>query len=320
MESNQYHIKWTTCSDLPCKLYEASVAVSSTGEKVYATAGSAPSDSTKDNVYCYNTNADHWTVLPQPGHCCGILHMLEDRLTIFGGDDPVTYKPFNKVTTYNSDTNSWCRIYPDMINARFLPGVVTHHNHVIVMGGASNVNTIYESIEFMDYRHHQLEWKESFCHLPAPMWGIKPTISGDSVTIVGYGTATGQNIGCYQIKVTEIISLNQPIRNDTVSAQWTKLVSPLYWNTTTSPYSDSPILIGGNVGGIPTLDITLYDASRNSWRKVDTLTSARDCAGVALLNSNIIIVIGGTSGGKSVKEAKTSSLTTVEIGNIVPNR
>ena len=313
-------MKWTTCSELPCKLYEASVAVSSTGDKVYVTAGSAPDDSTKNDVYCYDTNTDHWTVLPQPGHCCGILYILDDRLTIFGGDNPVTYKAFNKVTTYDSDTNSWCRIYPDMINARFMPGVVTHHNHVIVMGGASNLNTLYESIEIMDYRHHQLEWKESLCCLPAPMWGIKPTISADSVTIVGYGTATGQNIGCYQIKVTEIILLNQPIRNDMATAQWTKLVSPLYWNTAALPYSDPPMLIGGNIGGVPTPDITLYDAPKNSWRKVGTLTNARDCVGVALLNNTNVIIIGGTSGGTSAKEAKASSLTMVEIGNIVPNR
>ena len=307
---------------MPCKLYEASVAVSSAGDKVYVMAGSAPSDSTKKNVYCYHTNNDYWTVLPQPGHRCGVLHMLNDRLTIFGGDDPVTYNAFNKVTTYNNDTNSWCSFYPDMLNARFMPGIVTYHNYVIVIGGASNLDAIHDSIEVMDYLYHQPEWKEICLHLPVPMWGIKPTVSADNIIIVGYGTVTGQNIGCYHIKITGVMpSLDQPLSDGVaVSAQWTELASPLYWNTATVPYSNPPVIVGGNVDGVATCDITLYDSSKKSWRKVDSLRSTRDCVGVGLLNNNSIIVIGGTNGGSDVEGAEAFSLTTVEIGNIVPNQ
>ena len=58
---------------------------------------------------------------------------------------------------------------------------------------------------------------------------------------------------------------------------------------------------------------------KKSWRKVDSLTSARQYVGVALLNNSTIIVIGGSTEGGSVEAAMASSLATVEIGNIIPN-
>ena len=122
-KSNQYRIKWTTCSDFPCKLYSASVAVS--GDVVYVTAGSAPDNNTCNKVYCYNVQTDYWTILPQPGHYFGVLQMLDDQLNIFGGGKDTTTNTYHsKVTTYNSDTNSWYSHYPDMLNERFRPGAV----------------------------------------------------------------------------------------------------------------------------------------------------------------------------------------------------
>ena len=285
---------------------------------MYVTAGSAPDDNTYNNVYCYNTNINHWTVLPRPGHRRGILHMLDDKLTIFGGTDPVTHQYHNKVTTYNNDTNSWCSEYPDMLKNRFLPGVITYNNYVIVMGGMSSPDNFHDNIEIMEY-HHELQWKNVSVKLPVPMHKTKPTISGDNITIVGYGQAGGyQRKRYYQIAIEEI--LDQPPSTSTTSNKWKMLSYAQYYFTATVPYSNPPVIIGGSVKGVATCDITLYDSSRNSWRKVDSLTSARDSVGVALLNNNSIIIIGGCNGGVGVEGAMASSLTTVEIGNIVPKQ
>ena len=284
---------------------------------MYVTAGGAPNDNTHNDVYCYNTNTDHWTVLPQPGHRFGTLHMLDDKLTIFGGINPVTQRCHNKVTTYNNNTNRWYRKYPSMLNIRSVPGVITYNKYVIVMGGSSSPDNFHDSIEIMDY-HHELQWKIVSVKLPVPMWRIKPTISGDNFTIVGYGAAGGQYNGYYQIAIEEI--LDQPPFTSATSNKWKKLSYAQYYDTATVPYSNPPVIIGGDIKGVTTCDITLYDSSKNSWRKVDSLTSARQYVGVALLNNNSIIVIGGTSGGVGIKAAMASSLTTVEIGNIVPNQ
>ena len=318
-----HHIKWTSCSNLPCKLYDASVAVSAAGDAVYVTAGGAPDDNAKNNVYCYNTSTDLWIVLPQPGHRFGVLHMLDDRLTIFGGTDPVTRKCHNKVTTYNTDTNRWYSCYPDMLNKRFKPGVITYHKYVLVMGGESSPGTILDTIEVMDY-WDELQWREISIKLLHPMFAIKPTISGENAVIVGYDHAKGRSTKYYQIKVEEMISsLNQPLSTDAVSTQWKELSAATHWNTATVPYSNPPVIIGGRShskqGANITSDISLYDKSNKIWKKIDTLTSPRKNVGIGLLNSNTIVVIGGSIGSVDAEGAKASSLTTVEIGNIVVN-
>jgi len=290
---------------------------------VYVTAGTAPDNNILDNVYSYDTKTNQWAVLTQPGHCCGILHMLDERLTIFGGDDPVTKKVFNKVTTYNSDTNSWYSYYPDMLNKRFKPGITTYHDHVIVLGGMSSPDTVLDSIEVMNFHQQQLQWREVSVHLPVPMWAIKPTISGEYIAIVGYTHAGGRNNGYYKITAEEIMSsLNQSPTTGAVTAQWKKMSAAPYYYTVTVPYSNPPVIIGGSVNGVCTSDISLYDATKNLWRMVDSLTSARNDVGLGLINhsTSTIIVIGGVSGGVGVEGALASSLTTVEIGNIVPNQ
>ena len=238
---------------------------------MYVTAGSAPDYNTKNNVFCYNTNTDHWTVLPQPGHRFGVLHMLDDRLTIFGGTDSATKKRFNKFTTYNNDTNSWYSHYPDMLNKRFKPGVITYNNYVIVMGGSSSSDNIHDSIELIDY-HNEMKWKNISLKLPIPMWNIKPTISGDDIIIVGCESDLHYNIH-YQIATEEIISFNQSPSTSATCNQWKKKSPAPYFNTATVPYTYPPVIIGGSVKGVPTSDVSLYDSSKNAWRKVDSLTS-----------------------------------------------
>ena len=298
-------------------MYDAYVAESN--GTIYCT-GTTPNRDNEHEVYCYDTRSNQWKQLPRPGHCLGVIHMVDDKLTIFGGGDSTTGKYHNKVTTYNSKTNSWYSCYPDMLHNRVKPGVITSDDHVIVMGGKSGPGTDLDSIEVMNY-HQQLQWKEVSLHLPIPIWNIKPTISGDYITIVGYEQSGTRYNTHYQISTQEIISsLDQPLSTGAVTRQWQELSAATHWDTATVPYSNPPVIIGGGVKGVPTSDVSLYDSSKNSWRKVNSLTSARDSVGVALLNNNTIIVIGGSSGGSGVEAARASCLTTVEIGNIVPNQ
>ena len=154
---------------------------------------------------------------------------------------------------------------------------------------------------------------------------IKPTLSGDNIIIVGYCTATGCSKGCYQIPTKELLlSTNQSFSPGAVSVQCKKLSAATHYGTNTIPYSNPPVIIGGcnhyNQGGASTSDVSLYDIDTNSWRKVDSLTSARIDVGVSLINSNTIIAIGGNTQVGSVKAAMSSCLTIVEIGTIVPNQ
>jgi len=301
-------------------MYDAYVAVSN--GSIYCT-GSTPDEDNQHEVYCCDIKNNQWKKLPRSGHRWGVLHMVDDKLTIFGGRDSTTNNINNKVTTYNSKRNSWYSYYPNMLHNRNKPGVITSHDHVIVMGGKSSDDAYHDSIEVINYHQQQLQWKELSAHLPVPMWTIKPAISGEYITIVGYSTATGCSKKYYKIAAKEVMSsLKQSSSTVAVSTtQWKEMSVASCYFTVTVPYSNPPVIIGGgDIKGVCTSDINLYEATKNLWKKVDSLTSARDCVGVALINQSTIIVIGGTSGGSGVEAAEASSLTTVEIGNIVPNQ
>ena len=316
LQSGHYQIKWTTCSDLPTPMFSAYVAVSN--GTIYCT-GTCPNVDSEHEVYCYDTRTDQWKQLPRPGHRLGVIHMVDDKLTIFGGVDSTTNKHHNKVTTYNSKTNSWYSHFPNMLYNRNRPGVVTSDDYVIVMGGKSSPDTILDNMEVMNY--HRLQWREVSVHLPVPMWAFRPTISGDHITILGYSHPRGRYNGCYHIPTEELIlSFDQSLSPGAVPVQWKKLSAATHYYTTTIPYSNPAVTIGGSNQSVPTSDVSLYDTHKNSWRKVDSLTSARDCVGVALLNSHTIIVIGGTSGGVGIEGAMASSLSTVAIGTIISNQ
>ena len=206
-----------------------------------------------------------------------------------------------------------------MLHNRHKPGVVTSHDYVIVMGGKSSPDTILDNMEVMNY--HYLQWREVSAHLPVSMWAIRPTISGDNINIVGYEQAGNCYNRCYQIPTEELIlSFDQSLSPGVVPVQSKELSAATHYNTTTIPYSNPPVIIGGSIGGVCTSDVSLYDIHKNSWRKVDSLTSARNDIGVALLDNHTIIVIGGTSGGVGVEGAMASSLSIVEIGTIIPNQ
>ena len=316
LQSGHYHIKWTTCSDLPTPMYQAYVAVCN--GTIYC-SGYTPNEVGRRDVYFYDTRANQWKKLPRPGHHLGVLHVVENKLTIFGGVEPNTYDCCNKVTTYNSKTNSWYSHFPNMLHDRNRPGVVTSHDYVIVMGGVSSPSTTLDNIEVMNYHH--LQWREVSVHLPVIMWPFKPTISGDNIIIVGYEQSKSRYNRYYQISIEELIlSFDQLLSPGAVPVQWKKLSAATHWNTATIPYSNPPVIIGGNIGGVCTSDVSLYDIHNNSWRKVDSLTSARDCVGVALLNNYTIIVVGGSSDGVGAEAHKASSLSRVEIGTIIPNQ
>ena len=171
---------------------------------------------------------------------------------------------------------------------------------------------------------YELQWKEASINLPMPMWAFTPTIAGDYVTIVGYACSDGHYKRCFQMPVQEIIlSLDLPISTDAEAKKWKELSPATHWSTTMIPYSNPPVLIGANghanQGNVRTSDIVLCDSFKKSWRKVDSLMSARSNVGVALIDATTIIVIGGSTTGIGIEETSLSSVNTVELGKIVPN-
>ena len=179
-------------------MYATYVAVNDSD--IYVTGTAADRDN-QCQVFHYDLITDQWNRLPEPGHRLGVLCIVGEYLAIFGGRNAITDEIHNKVSTYNKDTNGWFVHLPNMIRVRSKPGVVTHDDHVIVIGGGSSPGTVHDSIEIMNYLQRS-PWREVSTKLPVPMCLIKPAIAGEHLLIVGYVDATGRSNGSYQISVT----------------------------------------------------------------------------------------------------------------------
>ena len=310
LQSGYYQLTWEKCSNLPSPLYSASVALHD--NKVYTMAGDAPDDDTYHNFYVYDINGNQWDRLPPPGQLMGRLQIINSNLNIIGGVDNTTRKLTNKVTTYNN--NSWKNIYPNMIKDRVKPGAVTHLDYVIVVGGELDDNTFSDDIEVLNHKQSS-HWVIARMKLPKPMRSPSLTISDDLLYILGYSKATGKTRAAHKVPVDIIISsAGQLTSNQT--AHWIKLPSAPQFNTAVIPNSCPPVIIGGNLQGVPTVDIRVLDVPCDSWKKIASLTTARTCIAVVSINHDSILVIGGHTGGRDIEGAKAHSISLVERGTV----
>jgi len=310
LQSGSYELTWEKRADLPSPLYFASVALHD--NKIYTMASMAPDGETHNYVYVYDNNNNQWGKLSPPGQYKGTLQIIDSKVTIIGGwvDTTQTKKRTNKVTTFIN--NRWINYYPNMLKARVMPGVLSHLDYVIAVGGGLDDMTFSDDIEVFNYKQSP-HWVIARIKLPEPMWRPSLTISGDLLYIVGYHIASDKSRAVYQLPVDTITSsAAQLLSNQT--AYWTELPSVPYNNTAILPNSCPPVIIGGSVKGVPTVDIRVLDVSKNSWKKIASLTFARSGTAVIPINHDSILVIGGYTGGKSIEEIKANVITTVEKG------
>ena len=310
LQSGLYQLTWEKCADLPSPLYAASVALHD--NKVYVMAGGAPDDDTYDYVYVYDINGNQWDRLPPPGQYMGQLQMINGKLSVIGGRDNTTNKRTNKVTTYNN--NRWSSYYPNLIKARNRPAAVTHLDYVIVAGGKLDDGTCSNDIELLNYKLSS-HWVIARMKLPEPMWAPSLTISNDLLYIVGYIRPNGnRTTAAYQVPVDTITSTAQLTSDQT--SHWTELPPAPHFDTAIIPNSCPTVIIGGNINGVPTTDITVLDVPNNSWKKLASLITARSDTAIAPINHDSILVIGGNTSGKGVEESLAHSITRVEKGTV----
>ena len=216
------------------------------------------------------------------------------------------------MTTYN---NSWSNEYPNLLKARIKPGVLTHLDYVIVAGGGLDDDTFSDEIELLDYKQLSY-WVIARMKLPEAMWSLSLTISNDTLYIVRSYIVNGNTTrAAYAVSVDMIISSAAQLTSNQ-TAHWTKLPLAPRFDTAIIPNCSPPVIIGGKIQGVPTVDIRVLDVLNNSWKKIASLTTARSATAVVLINHGSILVIRGTTGGRGPKEATAHSTNRVEKGTI----
>ena len=310
LQSGYYELTWEKCAQLPSSMYSGSAVLHK--ENIYVMAGNAPQRETLDYVFSYNININEWSRLPPPGHYSGILQILNDKLTMFGGVDNATKQFTNKVSTFNNNSNNWSSHFPNMLQPRSKPGVVTHEDHVIILGGGLGGS---DDIEVLNLTQ-PFQWMKSNIKLPQPMWDISLTISHDQLYIVGYSTSRSRSSTAYHIPVDPIISSIAQPPTSGQSVDWNKLPNAPHYNTALLPHSYPPVIIGGSIQGVPTSDVAILDTMKNKWNRLASLSTARNNVAVVPINHDSILVIGGCTGGYDVPGAKAHCISTVEKGTV----
>ena len=302
-------------ADLPAPSYGVDLAV--LDKKIYLTVGDSPVDDVYHQVYVYNVYTDEWNHLPPSGHYYGIPHIIGGRLAIIGGRLSATKKMTNKVSTFDEDSQTWTSYYPDLLSVRSRPGVVSYLEHVIVAGGGLDDNTDHDDIEILNWVEN-LYWRKVSIKLPVPMFSFTPTISDGDLIIVGYSGANrkGYRKG-YKFPIDSITASTdqKPKSTSNTFTNWIELTITDYRNTALVPNSSPLVVVGGrDTTDTPTADIEMYDTSSKSWKKIGSLSSARSDVAIAAVCNNAIIVIGGYTKGGNLANARSSSLTVVELG------
>ena len=121
-----------------------------------------------DQVYAYDITTDQWSQLPTPGRYYGIPQIIGGRLSIIGGRLSDIDKITNRVITFDKATNKWISYHPNLLTARNKPGVVTHQEYVIVLGGATGDGTdpvLLDGIEVLNWVENS-HWIKVSTHLP----------------------------------------------------------------------------------------------------------------------------------------------------------
>ena len=295
-------------------MYNASAVLHK--ENIYVMAGDAPQDDTYDHVFSYNTKTNQWSRLPSHGYIQGKLHILNNKLTVIGGWDNATNKATNKVSTFNNNSNNWTNDFPNLLEPRCKPGVVTHEDHVIVLGGGLDDDTDHDDIEVLNLTQ-PFQWIKSNRKLPQPMWAISLTISHDQLYIVGYDTSGGSYSTAYQLPIDSITSSTAQPPTSGQSVDWNKLSNAPHYGTALLPHSYPPVIIGGrDIQGVPTSDVAILDIMKNKWNRLASLSTAKKNIAVVPISHESILVIGGCTGGKGIAEAKAHSTTAVEKGTV----
>ena len=314
LQSGYYELTWENRANLPSPMYNASAVLHK--ENIYVMAGNAPHDDTLDYIFSYNTKTNQWSRLPPPGHYCGILQILNDKLTVIGGVDNATNEATNKVSTFNNNSNNWSSEFPNMIMPRSLPGVVTHEDHVIVLGGGIDDDTMLDDIEVLNLTQ-PFQWMKSNIKLPQPMFAVSPTISHDQLYIVGYTTSGSMSSTAYQLPVASIITSTTQSPTSGQNVDWNKLPNAPHYHTALLPHSYPPVIIGGDdIQGVPISDVAILDIVKYKWNKLASLSTARTCVAVVPISCESILVIGGHTGGKDIAGAKAHSISSVEKGTV----
>ena len=316
MQPLQANITWKQCAHLPTKMDSGQSTV--INGNIYYGGGLASAEN-DCLVYCYNTQCDRWTPLPQlPVKRFG-LGQIDGKLVVVGGMRRDGSIISNELYTTNIDERSlkWKKKNSPMPTARSFPTVVSYHSILIVVGGLLGSEYI-GAVEI--YSSHDQQWFISD-RLPTPCYNMSAMVIQDKCYLVGGFNNDGTLNHVLYITIHDLITKAISVEifyslgaSNTQSA-WKALPNTPTHGPTAVVIAGSLFALGGDETCTQTMTqerIYVYSPSSNSWVYISDLPAPRIEAAATVLSPTEILLIGGRD-SKNVGTVNTVFKGVVEI-------
>ena len=274
-------------ADLPIPTtYATAVPI---GRNAYLAGGGAPDFRSAQIVQVYNIDTGKWSTLPPaPQYYCEAI-AINNNLVLIGGGESSTGEITNIVSTWLVEEEKWTQTIPPMSTRRFRPGVLLLKNYLFVFGGRGEDNkTLLDSFEVLNVEENQ--WSNGRGLLPQPLYGFKLGVFRDAVILTSAWisaartTTKSWKIPVHVLEDSVTNSSSQPI-------QWTPVADAPSYDPSLLTNSKQPVLVGGDSGGQPSKDISLYTLNR--WEIVGHLSEPRVRPAVVAISDTSFLVFSG---------------------------
>jgi hypothetical protein len=254
-----------------------------------------------DNIQCYNRDSDLWTQMPQcPNTYCSFV-IVNHTLTAIGGLNACE-KYSNDVYSLKKRLGAWVTIFPPMPTKRASATAICTESSLIVVGGAGRKLSQCH-VEVMGIEDHQWSIAAGINAQEKIFRRASGVICGDQLYILG----SFDSKSVYSCTLGDLLescqSASTPTpRESSHSNTWRKLTDLPAYNSTCVSFCGHLVAIGGNVSHPryaprSTKNLYIYNQTTNSWEVISEMSVARrQCFVAALLATNELMVVGGTSG------------------------
>ena len=279
------------------------------GNTLYVSGGACPDRKSSLLVQAYDINTGTWSTLPPSPVYESESTVINERLTLIGGQDASTGKITNEVWSWHEDEKVWRKTIPPMPTKRVRRGVVQSGNVVAVVGGLPSD----DSVDILNTA--TLQWTTSHSlKLPIPMWAIK-TATCDGHVYIAYGRDRQycpiKRVFRLPLSVLDQAVAEQQVQDNPPQYQWTEVEETPFCLSGLLPTSHHPLVVGGrdcifNSSSI----ISVFDSSVNKWSNVGhcSVACCRPC--LLSVSCSAFIVIGGRT---DPKDPTQSLLNTFEL-------
>ena len=261
-----------------------------------AAHGSTAYFSSGHNVYSYTVPENKWTKLPKCKYENFAMVIINNALTTIGGRGP----PKSVTNTLLSLVgSSWEEVLPPMPTHRQHPAVANTPTHLVVAGGQQSLlGGGIATVEVLNTK--TLQWSTA-SSLPKADSFPQMTPCGGCLYLVD-----DRRNKAYSCSVEDLLKSTNSRGG---GFEWTRLASIPVEGSSLATLRGRVLAIGGEGDHhTETGAIHCYDVATNSWHVISEMPTLRAGVRIAVLPSNILVVVGG-----SISPFFYSSIT--EIGS-----